>query len=213
MEVRTIATASSSGIESQIQSAILSAVDFYEREPFFFNTKTGTFSTVADQEYYSSSDFTDLPNMVRINAMTVTLGSVKLPVKPLDFTKIDDWQNGAVKTVPRYFAYYKQNLRLYPIPDAAYTMTLAYVYKLTALSGSSDSNAWTTDAEELIRCHAKADLYENLLKEYDAADRMKARAAQIFASLKRETRMKRSDDMLRVDEMLVPPRAYDIRYE
>jgi hypothetical protein len=210
MEIRTISAASSSGIQDQIKAAILSAVAFYAREPFFFNTTTGTFNTVVDREYYSSSDFSDLTNVVTINSMSVTQNGVKRPVKPLDFVKIDDAQTGEVKAIPEYYAYYKQNIRLYPIPDAVYTMTLAYVYKLTALSLDADSNAWTTDAEELIRCHAKADIYENLLKEYDAADRMKLRAAQVMASLKRETRLRRSNNMLRVDDALVTPSGYDI---
>lgn len=212
-EVRTISAASSSGIESQIQSAILSAVAHYAREPFYFNTKTNTFSTVANQEYYSSSDLADIATLVNIQAMTATVNSTKLPIKSLDFETIDDWQTGAVKARPDYYAYYKQNIRLYPIPDAVYTITLAYVYKLTALSASSDSNAWTTDAEELIRCRAKADLYTNLLKEYDAADRMTARENEILRSLKRETRLRRSNNLLRVDQALVTPSGYDINYQ
>jgi hypothetical protein len=118
-----------------------------------------------------------------------------------------------VKARPYYYAYYKQNIRLYPIPDAVYTITLAYVYKLTALSDGGDSNAWTTDAEELIRCRAKADLYGHLLKEYDAADRMTMREQEIFRSLKRETRLRRSNNVLRADDALVAPSGYDINFE
>lgn len=212
-EVSTVTTAAATPYSSEIASAVLSAVAHWAREPFYFNTKTNTFSTVANQEYYSSSDLADIATLVHIQTMTVTQNSFKSPVRPMDFDKINDWQNGSVKALPAYFAYYKQNIRLYPIPDAVYTMTLAYVYKLTALSADGDSNAWTTDAEELIRCHAKADLYENLLKEYDAADRMKMRAAMIAATLKRETRQRRSNDRLRVDDALVSARGYNINYE
>jgi hypothetical protein len=124
--------------------------------------------------------------------MSVTQNSIELPVKPLPFETIDTAQTGQDIARPDYFAYYKQNIRLYPIPDAVYTMTMAYVYKLTALSSGSDSNAWTTDAEELIRCRAKADLYGHL---------------------QRETRLRRSNNMLRVDDALVMPSAYDINYQ
>lgn len=213
MEVRTISTAAASDIGAQIKAAILSAVAHYERDEFWFNTTTNTFSTVADREYYSSSDLADIATTPKIISMTVTLNGVKLPVRCMDFRKIDEWQTGGVKGLPRYFAHFKQNIRLYPIPDDAYTVTMAYVDRLTALSSDGDSNAWTTDGEELIRCHAKADLYENLLKEYDAADRMRVRCAQVYSQLKRETRLRRSNDILRVDDALVAPQGYIITYQ
>jgi hypothetical protein len=223
-EAASVSTASSSLYETQIQSAILSAVAHYARERFYFNQKTNTFSTVANQEYYSSSDFTDLPNLVEIDGMTATIGSTKLPVKKMDFEPINDAQSSAVVGFPRYYTYYKQNLRLYPIPDAVYTMTVAYLYKLTALSAGSDSNAWTTDAEELIRNRAKAALRCDTMKEDAAiAERMDlGRSGRPFYSyaeemayraLKRESRLRRNNGILRVDEALVAPQGYDITYQ
>jgi hypothetical protein len=223
-EAASVSAASSSLYETQIQRSILSAVAHYARERFYFNTKTNTFSTVADQEYYSSSDFSDLANLVEIHGMTVTHGSTKLPLKSMDFQPINDGQSGSVKGLPRYYAYYKQNLRLYPIPDAVYTMTVAYLYKLTALSASSDSNAWTTDAEELIRNRAKADLRCNVMKVDDAIGERRelGRAGKPFYSydeesayraLKRETRLRMNNGILRIDEALVAPRGYNISYE
>lgn len=212
-ECSTVTTAAATPYSAEIASAVLSAIAHYAREPFYFNTKTNTFNTVANQEYYSSSDLADIATLVQIHTLTYTTNSIKIPLRSMDFEKINDWQTGAVIAPPAYFAYYKQNIRLYPIPDAVYTMTMAYVYKLTALSVDGDSNAWTTDAEELIRCRAKADLYGHLLKEYDAADRMTVREQQILASLKRESRLRRSNNMLRVDDALVTPGGYNINYE
>lgn len=223
-EAASVSTAAASIYETQIQKAILSAIAHYARERFYFNTKTNTFSTVANQEYYSSSDFSDLTNLVEIDGMTVTLGSTKLPMKKMDFEPINDSQSGSVKGLPRYFAYYKQNLRLYPIPDAVYTITVAYLYKLTALSAGSDSNAWTTDGEELIRNRAKAALRCDTMKE-DAAlsERMElGRSGKPFycyaeemayRALKRESRLRRNNGILRVDEALVAPQGYDITYQ
>jgi hypothetical protein len=209
-EVSTITTAAATPYSAEIASAVLSAVQHYAREPFYFNTKTNTFNTAQDQEYYSSSDLADIATLVQIHTLTHTLSSIKTPLRPMPFADIDDAQTGSVTSAPKFFAYYKQNIRLYPIPDAVYVMTMAYAYKLAALSADGDSNAWTTDAEELIRCRAKADLYGHLLKEYDAADRMTMREQQIFSSLKRETRLRRSNNVLRVDAALVAPGAYNI---
>jgi hypothetical protein len=212
-DVRAVATASSSDISSQISAEVLSAVAFYARERFYFNTKTNTFSTVADQEYYSSSDLADIATLVKIDAMTVTNNGVKIPVKPMDFGKIDEWQTSYVKSLPRYYAYYKQNLRLYPIPDAVYTMTMAYVYKLTALSADGDSNAWTTDAEELIRARASRRLFETVVRNVERATIAGAQEQEALRVLKRETRMRTSPGVLRVDDALSVPRGHDINYE
>lgn len=209
-DVRAVSTAAASDISTQIASEVLSAVAYYARERFYFNTTTGTFSTVANQEYYSSSDLADIATLSHIDTMTVTHNSIKVPVKPMDFGKIDEWQTGAVKALPRYFAYYKQNIRLYPIPDAVYTITMAYVDKLTALSADGDSNAWTTDAEELIRSRASWKLFTNIVRNQERAAIAKAQEIEALASLKRETRMRRSNGILRVDEMLVTPGGFNI---
>lgn len=212
-DVRSVSTAASSDISTQIAAEVLSAVAFYAREPFYFNTKTNTFSTVANQEYYSSSDLADIATLVHIYTMTVTQNSVKMPVKSLSFEAIDDAQTGQVKARPTYYSYFKQNIRLYPIPDAVYTMTMAYVYKLTALSADGDSNAWTTDAEELIRARASRRLYENVVRNVERATIAAAQEQEALRVLKRETRMRRSNAVLRVDDMLVTPTGYNIQIE
>ena len=210
-DVRSVSTAASSDISSQIAAEVLSAVAFYAREPFYFNTKTNTFSTVANQEYYSSSDLADIATLVKIFTLTVTQNSIKMPVKPISFADIDDAQTGEVKARPAYYAYFKQNIRLYPIPDAVYTMTMAYVYKLAALSADGDSNAWTTDAEELIRARASRRLYENVVRNTGRAEIARMQEAEALAALKRETRMRTSPAILRVDQALVTPAGYNIQ--
>jgi hypothetical protein len=212
-EIWTLPDASASPFASKITRAIQSAIAHYEREPFWFNTKISTFNTVADREYYSSSDLADIATLIQIDSATITLNDVKLPLKPFDFDKIDDWQTGHVKSLPRYFAYYKQNLRLYPIPDAAYPITLAFVFRLPALALDADANAWTTHAEQLIRSRAEAELCIYNTGDTEKAAVLSTREQQALASLKRETRLRRSDNRLRVDDMLVSPRAYDIKYQ
>lgn len=157
-------------LSSQVQLAILSAIDHYERERFYFTEGTATFSTVAGQEYYSSSDLADIATLVEIDSLRITVNSTRYTLCRRDFAYIDEIAASSTTTGdPTDFCYYKQQIRLYPTPSSVRTITMAYIKRLTALSSSSDSNAWTTDAEEMIRMRAKADLLYNVIRDPEEA--------------------------------------------
>lgn len=183
-----------SDLTSQIALAITSTISRHQRRRFYFNTKTNTFSTVGAQEYYSSSDLSDIPNILELDTATVTVDSYKRPLRIVTFEAIDDVQDGTVTGDPDFVAVYKQQLRFYPIPNAVRTVTLAYVYRLTALADNGDSNAWTTsaDAEELIRHGAKASIFMNLLYDAEKAAICQAQEERALGLLLEESRRRRS---------------------
>lgn len=194
---------------AQINYAIQDTIKQYERRPWWWNQKTATMSTVASQEYYSSSDLADLPDIVQIWSATVTSGSLKGPLRAVDYQTIDDEQDGSVEGEPRVFAVFKENIRLFPIPDAVYTVTLSYIYRLTALSADDDSNAWTTDAEELIRSGAKRRIALNYLHSEEVAARFAVMEREAFAELMAENRRRWPNTVLRPPAML-PHKFFDI---
>lgn len=187
---------------AQINYAINDAIKHYERSPWWWNQKTATFSTVDAQEYYSSSNLSDIPDIVQIVSAVVTHGGVKSKLPAWSYESIDDMQDGTVEGVPCAFAVFKENIRLYPIPDGVYTVTLSYIYRLTALSEDSDSNAWTTDAEDLIRQSAKRRIAINYLNADDLAARFAAMEREAFDQLLAENRRRRPNTVLRVPNML-----------
>jgi hypothetical protein len=189
---------------AQINYAIQDTIKQYERRPWWWNQKTATFSTVDGQEYYSSSDLADIPDIVQIIAATITVSGLKAPLKALDYVSIDDEQDGSVEGEPRVFAYFKENIRLYPIPNSAYTVTLSYIYRLTALSADADTNAWTTDAEELIRQGAKRRIALNYLESEEVAARFAVMEREAFAELQAENRRRWPNTILRIPAMLPP---------
>lgn len=210
--------------QDQIKAAILRSVKHYERDPFWFNEKIITFSTVADQEYYGTSDHVDIPTLIFIQAMTVQVNNVKLPIYAMPFESIDAAQTGHSKSFPEYFAYHAKQLRMIPIPTMVRTITMAYVYRLAELSADGDDNAWTNDAGELIYARAAADIRINVLKQKPARDeRMVLAMAGLpffsvmeqpeYQALKRETRLRRSIQFLIVDQALVSEGNYNINYQ
>lgn len=194
---------------AQVNYAIADTIKVYERRPFWFNQTTGTFSTVANQENYTSADLTAIPDIVQIIASTLTYNSIKYSLKPLDYLTIDDSQDGSVVTRPEYFAYYAESIRLYPIPDQVYTVTLSYIQRFTALSDDTDENAWTNEAEELIRQGAKRRIALNYFHAEDVAARIAPQEQEALAALMAEDRRRRPNTLLRAPAML-PPQRFNI---
>lgn len=170
MQARIADELARSDLTTQIQRAIQSAIKTYEREHFYFNEATATFNTVANQEYYGASDLADIATLVEIDAVKITVNGRSYPLVARDFGYIDAISTTATYTGdPSDYAYFKQQIRLYPIPNAVRTVTLAFVKRFATLSASGDTNAWMTDAEELVRMRAKADLFVNVIRSPEEA--------------------------------------------
>lgn len=185
---------------TQINSAIGSAIKHYEREPFWFNQTVGTFSTVVDQELYTVSDLSAIPDIVRIDSMQVTSGvSTKARLRGVDNRHIDDMQDGTVTGEPELYSRYADKIRLYPIPSAVQTITLSYVYKLTALSADSDTNAWTDECEEMIRHASKRIIAADVLMNDDIAKRCAELEQVAYNRIRIEHRHRQPQPDLRVN--------------
>lgn len=185
---------------SHINSAIQTAIKHYERKPWWFNQKVGTFATVADQELYTSSDLADIPNMVIIQSIVLGASSTtKSPLRGLDNSTIDDMQDGSITGEPEFYSRYADKIRLYPIPSAVYTTTVSYVYKLTALSADGDTNSWVDECEELIRQASKRILATDVIHVDELATRYVALENAAHDNLRNEYRTRMAQQYLRVD--------------
>lgn len=198
-------------LETQIQRSIQSAIKHYERTRFYFNTSvTDTFATVANQEYYGAAANSRIPNLIQIDDMGVTINGIVLPVLAVPFDQMDTAQNGAIKSFPQYFAYYAQQIRLFPMPDQVYTISLAWQYRLTALSADTDTNAWMTDAEELIRTRAECDLLWRVMDDPEKAQIFRLAENEAFSILELETARRGSVQILGTDPAISLPRPVNI---
>jgi hypothetical protein len=177
----------SSLTNSHINNAIQSAIKYYERSEFYFNQSYATFNTVAGQEWYGASDLAAIPDMAEIKTITVSSSGVSIGISSLDYVEMQETQTGNFTGYPKAFCYYGQRIRLYPIPDQAYQCTVSYVQRFPALSGDTDTNAWMTEAEELIRNASKLRLAVDVLKDDADAARFSARALDCLDKLEQET--------------------------
>lgn len=191
-------------LTSDIAAKISEAISYYQNELFWFNyTRTFTFTTVASQQDYSSSDLVQIPLFTKIMAMFLYSPPSVYPY-PLDRFEPADFETLASNNLsggrPTIFTYIDNKIRLWPIPLATYTVRVHGVYNAAALVNGSDSNFWTVEAEPLIRCYAKYLLYMNVLEDTEGAARMKTQLPDIIGSLRAETSMRLTDGKLQATE-------------
>ena len=100
--------------------------------------------------------------------------------------------NTSYTSQPEKFAVQGLDLRLWPVPDAAYTLTMTYHRDIGGFSAtltSTLSNEWTDDAEELIRSRTMADLLQNTIggpEGEQASLKWVARERETYRSLRRQ---------------------------
>lgn len=180
-----------SDLTSQIQRAIKHAIQHYEKQRFFFNeSRALTFSTVDGQEFYTSADSSDIPNllMIDIAKLTVSAGDAyELDRVPYSELEHDSSNVTIDEGRPTAIAYFGKQIRLYPIPDAVYTVRISGVFALAELSAGSDENVWLTDAKQLIRARSLWELYTFTIKDPQSAQLMETAEAKELGKLLTET--------------------------
>jgi hypothetical protein len=169
-----------SDLGAQIQSAILSAIRFYESERLWFNEGESTAGTVAGQQSYAvPSDF------LEADTLTITISGNRYLLCPRPWAWMRDMSVASTsRGRPTDWSYYADQLWLYPVPDGVYTLTLSYLKRLAALAVAGDANAWMTHGEELVRARAKADVYAHVLHDFDEALAMKQLETEALGNLR-----------------------------
>ena len=188
-------------LTSQIASAVSDAIKFYARERFWFNSSRNlTFTTVPGQIAYGAADLAAIPTLLRIDAMFLPQNQSILPLdryEPVDFELLNNATTGGGR--PTAFTYVDQTIRLWPTPNAAFAMRLHAHLRLPAAT-DADTNAWTDDAEELIRSHAKLLLYLDLLEDDQGASRMQSKIPLLLNALRAETSARLSAGVIKGTE-------------
>jgi hypothetical protein len=177
-------------LTSQIVYAIADAIDAYQDERWYFNeSRAITVTTVADQEFYSSSDASAIGTITKIDYVFIYIGDQPyelLPLKPADIEAAS--VNGTSTGEPSWYCWYNNQIRLYPVPSDAWTVRIgaAVTVAAPATDGEAD-NPWMTKAERLIRSRAKLELALHVLKDTDLAATMSQAVEEAFEQLKERT--------------------------
>lgn len=175
---------------SPIQLAIQDAINFWANDRFYFNEyrTAGAFSTVVGQEFYTSADWADIETIQHIDKLSILISGNRYFMTGRTAQYMEDISiNPSWSGQPIDYSYYNFQLRFYPIPNGVYPVNVLGTKLFSTLSGASDTNVWTTDAEALIRLTAKQYLYRDTILDDAKAAAMEAGANQQASSLKGET--------------------------
>lgn len=177
-----------SDLTTQIADEINRAIQFYSSKRFYFTQTTDTFTTVASQASYSSSDSvaTDIRH-IDLLKIAVATNDLIYPER-INFTEIQQMNTSNATGEPSYYAYYQQKIWFYVIPNAAWTVTMYYQKAYADLSSGSDTNDWTSGLpKDLIEQRVLSVMYADWTKDDESAARAKAREQEIYAMLKSES--------------------------
>lgn len=166
--------------ESALIRAINTAVEQTQSEEFWFNHASATASTTA------SSEIVALPSGVRIPATVTDQYGCDLIRVPLDSieSRIETGR-------PSRWAQNGDTIQLWPIPDAAYTLSVTGTADVAAPVLDADDNIWTNEAADLIAARAKAILCRFPLRDPEGLAMARDEERDALTSLRAETKRKR----------------------
>jgi hypothetical protein len=181
-------------LDSQTRLCIRTAIQHYQRKRFYFIEDYGTtFSTVAGQEYYSSSDNAAIPNFSEVDSLVITALGSRWPLTKRGKEWMDEVSTSSDLTgIPSDYGYYSRQFRLYPIPQAVYSIRVSGLKRQDTLSATADTNVWLTEGESLIRNAAKRILAIDYLRNAGLATDAAAQEKIALDLIVSETEMRGS---------------------
>lgn len=168
-----------------IAAEIGRAITFYQHKRFFFNeTRLIVFNLVAGQQLYGAAAEPRIPNLLQIDYVQVTQNGRPLPLEMTDAETMDLWEGTPASGAPSRYCYFERQIRVHPTPNLAYPMRISAVVRAPAPATDTEAdNVWLNEAEELIRCRAKRNLYLHHLADQAMGGIMKAAEDEALQAL------------------------------
>lgn len=176
---------------SDIHDAILSSIEMYQHERFWFNeTRTLTFLTDEGQARYGEADDADIPNILKFDYVTVTVSGEPYELMPMRPNEAEvAVSSGINRGQPEFYAYYGEEIVLAPIPvQDDWVVRIGALVKTTAPASDGETgNDWMTHGERLIRATAKQELYLHVIQDLEKANVQKAIAEDALKRMRDRT--------------------------
>ena len=160
-------------LESLLNDTIARAIEFHADELFWFNRASAPAETVAETATVA------MPEGLRIALSAACDGS------PLRKIAAEDMAGLSGGGRPLLWAEEDGSIRLWPVPDAAYPLSLGGIAELGV---PADSNEWTGAGYDLIAARVRMLLCRDVLRDLDGVRLAAAAEEEALGRLRRETR-------------------------
>ena len=156
---------SETSITDIVQTHLQAAIRYYEAQRFYFNEGRVSLTISTSAAYYNiPADF------LKPDFISVVVNGTRYEIEPKTFQEIEYMDLGTeTADPPAFYCVYGQQFRFYPKPQADRVAEVFYQKKLSTLSSTADSNAWTTDAEDLLYARTLKTLSSVRYRDADAA--------------------------------------------
>lgn len=173
-------------LTSQIALAISDAVLEASTHRFWFLEARGLSIPIdAGTDTYTSDD---LDTVTEIDRLALIVDGQRRTLRPAMDDELDRWNDGNVPTGEPYaYSRYGNQLRLYPTPNRAYTVSIDGLTNGTVLLDDLDSNVWTNQGERYIRTIAKRNILAEVIRDFDEAQKLDALAVRFRDELLSQT--------------------------
>lgn len=158
------------------------AIRKYQRERFWFNEASGSISITS-----STASYNWPTGFIQADSVTLTANSNRYQLEVMSFSDMDAIDSGRYFGRPSSYAIFNQQFRFYPVPDTSFSVTVKYQRILTTLSATSDTNAWTNEAQNLISAAVRKALYATYYKDPESAQIEDMREREELEALKAQT--------------------------
>lgn len=160
-------------LEAVLANSVERAIEFHADEAFWFNRASAPIDTTPAVASVA------VPAEMRV-PLSVSLGETRLTKSALE-----DVERLTVTGTPRTWAPEDGTIRLHPIPDAAYALTVSGIAELGV---PVTANAWTEQGYDLICARTRLLLYRDVLRDPEGAALAAEAEEEALAKLRRETR-------------------------
>ena len=151
-----------------VEREFLKAIEHYGIERFWFNETRISF-TASNTIYYPLANLT--ATMVELDQLTVTINSSVIELEPATHAELQRMDVSGFTGYPTHWAIFAEQIRLYPkaASGSVYQVDVLGTRELASLTSSTQSNAWTTEALNLIASRVEKLICARRFKDYDAA--------------------------------------------
>lgn len=179
---------------------VLSAIEHYGSRRFAFNETilTVTLSATSDYTYQTiiGAQSTTYADILDIDQISVVQSQRQIMVEELNYATLFMMDRTLVNaSYPDYWSTFDRTVKFYPTPNQSLSAQLTAHVRLIALD-DGDSNAWTTEAEELVRSRACKMVCLRKLDDYDKGQMFAQLEVDALARLREDAFVTRSSGIL-----------------